>query len=801
MSSPVPPSSTNGQGPPERTNGSIESLLYDEPGRADGSQLRELAALLWGGKWIILGALVVAVAAGWAYTYSIPTTYQTSSLVLVDRQNSQMIAGLGGATARRAMGQEDRQLQNELLVLRQSMTIANRVADRLRAMETHPRTGQPLRILTGPEGTQRSHAQVARQVKGIVSARQTGEGVDALSLVASGRDPREVALVVNLYAEEYVARTREKSRESTQAKLNFLQTQADTLRAQLDVAERRIETYMQEEGAVALDQETQRVVSRISDLEAERQQLQIELDMTRATIAQQEEELNEVTPKLAARLSSVTQSRLSQVQEEKAQLQARIDQIQRENPSLDSPALRRDLKRLRARKAALAQEADSLAQRYVDEALSAGGVSAGGEEGGGGQGIAYVTQQRRELAQQRIEASGLEARLATLDDQLAEARTTLQEIPSQSMELAQLQRNRSSTERIYGFVREQLQETRLAMQSEQGYAEVIRQAGPGVPVSPDTRQNLILAALLGLVAGGGLVVLRDKLDTKIHQPSDLRDRGHRLLGAVPSMEGLIETEFDGAETVTIDDRPVATSLVMLTSPMSAAAEGYRRVRTNLQFTRPDTGLQTVMVSSPDQGDGKTTTATNVALAFAGAGQDTILVDADLRRPRLHDFLHVDREPGLSHALYTEDPDWSVFESSIDRLSILPAGVDVPNPAELLGSQRMEALMARLRAQYDYVIVDTPPVLLFSDVLGLGPQCDGTLLVAAADRTDGRAFDHAVEMLSDVDIPVVGAVLNGFDPSQGIRAYSYNYGYAYGYRRMADYYEEGSEPTGTAWFRS
>jgi capsular exopolysaccharide synthesis family protein len=797
----VPPSSTNGQGPAERTNGAIADLLYDDPVQSDGSQLRELAALLWDGKWILLGALVIAVAAGWTYTYSIPTTYQTSSLVMVDKEENQMIAGLG-STTRRAMGREDRQLQNELLVLRQSMTIANRVADRLLQMEAHPRTGQPLRVLTGPEGAQRSHAQVARQVKGTVSARQTGEGVDALTLMASGRDPQEVALVANLYAEEYVARTREKSRESTQAKLDFLEAQADTLRDQLDAAERRIEEYMQAEGAVALDQETQRVVGRISDLEAKRQELQIELDMTRAAIQQQEEELNEVTPKLAARLSSVTQSRLTQVQEEKATLQARIDRIQRENPSLDSPALQRDLQRLQARKAALAQEADSLAQRYVDEALSARGVRAGGgEDGGGATGVGYVAQQRRELAQKRIEASGLEARLGTLEDQLAEARTTLQEIPSQSMELAQLQRNRNSTERIYGFVQETLQETRLTMQSEMGYAEVVRQAGPGVPVSPDTRKNLMLAALLGLVVGGGLVVLRSKLDTKIHQPSDLRDRGHRLLGAVPSMADLIETEFDGADTVTIDDRSVGTSLVMLTSPMSAAAEGYRRVRTNLQFTRPDAGLQTVMVSSPDQGDGKTTTAANVALAFAGAGKDTLLVDADLRRPRLHDFLNVAREPGLSHALYTDDPDWRVFESSIDRLSVLPAGADVPNPAELLGSQRMEGLMSRLRAQYDYVIVDTPPVLLFSDVLGLGPQCDGTLLVAAADRTDGRAFDHAVEMLTDVDIPVVGAVLNGFHPSRGIRPYSYNYGYAYGYRRMADYYEDDAEPTGTAWFRS
>ena len=353
--------------------------------------------------------------------------------------------------------------------------------------------------------------------------------------------------------------------------------------------------------------------------------------------------------------------------------------MERENPNLEPGSRRyRDLQRLKERAATLDRRTDSLASAYVRESLSAGGVAAGGGEGSP-KGVTYVAQQRRELAQKRIEINGLEARLQTINERLQENRQSLQEIPRRSMQLAQLQRERRSAEQIYSFVQEKLQEARLAEQSEMGYAEVIRPAGPGRPVSPDTRKNLMLAFMLGLVLGGGLVVLREQLDTRIRQPGDLQEHGHRVLGVVPSMTPFIEEEFDGQDAIEVEGRSVNTLLAMVVSPMSAAAEGYRRIRTNLRFAKPDDGIQTLAVTSADKGDGKTTTCANLALALASAGKKTVVMDADLRRPWMHEMLGVDREPGLSKVLYEGEVDPEKFTTDIEHLSVIPAGETVPNP--------------------------------------------------------------------------------------------------------------------------
>ena len=778
------------------------SLLYDDnPQR--GSQLHELFGTLWRGKWVMLGILTVVLAAGAVYTYSIPTTYQTSSLLLVDKksQNGGVVAQLSGRSFS-PYASESRTLQNELFVLQQSMTIPNRVADSLITLGTHPQTDQPIQLLTDVEGNRLSRNQIAYRVRGSIRASTYGEQYDAIRIVATGRDAADVSLVANIYADEYIRRTKEKARGSLQASRDFLERQADKLKTEVQAAEKDIENYMQREGAIALNQESGRIVSDIAQLEAEQRQLQIERQLAQTSLDEKEQELAQIEPQLSERLSSTTGDVLQTVQEEKARLQVRIDQIEQENPDLgrnEGGTLQRDLRRMKERVSRLQSRADSLASVYVNESLAAGGVATGSSENS--QGLAYVVEQRRAIAQRRIEVTGLEARLSAIENQLQQRRAALKNIPEQSMVLAQLQRERRSTERIYGMVQEKLQETRLAEESEMGYAEVIRPAGYGAPVSPDTKQNLLLSFLLGLTLGGGVVLIREQLDTRIQQPDDLREHGHQLVGVVPSMDRLIQDDFEGQKEVHIDGHTIQTSLTMLVSPMSAVSESYRRIRTNLQFARPDKQLRSIAISSADKGEGKSTTSTNLALALASAGKNILLVDADLRRPRVHELLGLNREPGLSHLLYDDDINVGDFATDIDHLSVLPAGQSVPNPAELLGSQRMQDLIDNLRDQFDFVIFDTPPVLLFSDAIALASRCDGTILVASANKTDGRAFDHAADLLEDVDADILGCVLNRYDASSFLQGYGYNYGYAQSYKRLAEHYAEQEGSNGVlSWLR-
>jgi len=843
--------SSNGY-PSDVMNGQANGM----PGpREDEITLQEIMSMLWGGKWVILATFVGVVALGAAYTFSQTPIYESSSLVLVEKQQSQMSSILGQQGSSFMGFGSQRNLANEVLVANQSEAITRNVATRLDSMGVNPRTGEPLAVLTGPKdldpgdpgyGRESQGAQestgfftglftgaeeerrtvseiagdlVAQGGKVTMSASAAGgnlagqyESADAISITVKGVSPSEAALISNLYAQAYIDYNERKSKESARSTRKFLEQQADKFRAQVDRAEQELESFMREENAVALDQETSRIVDQIAKMQARRDELRIELDMKSSSLTSLKEELANIRPNLAERISSGLGEELSQVQKEKAEVAAEVNAVRRNHPNLEpggkSPKAR-EFARLKEKGRQLEREADSLAQQYVRQTIAAGGVGSIPARGRRtttqqeGRGLSYVVDLQRKVAERRIEVSGLQAQLSTVQERLGQYNQELNTLPNQSLRLAQLQRERRSAEEIYKFVQEQLQETRMMEESEVGYAEIVRSAGiPSGPVSPNTKLNLVLAAFLGLLGGMGLVFLREALDKKIRTPEDLEDLGVRVLGTVPNMSDVIEAEFGGSNTVELDGRTVRSQLVMLTSPMSAAAEAYRRLRANLQFARPDDPTNTLLVTGPNQGDGKTTTSCNLALALAGSGKRTLLVDADLRRPQFHEYFDVSRSPGLAEALYDQSLlEDGTTDTTIDDLSVLPAGGEVPNPSEVLGSERMGRFLARAEELYDIVIVDTPPVLLFSDPVAAVSHTDGALLVTEANRADRPAVEEALSRLEDVGEEPVGMVLNQFDPE---RASSYGYGYGYGeygygygytYGSVQEYYEEAEEKSG------
>lgn len=796
--SPVP---ANGQAVPG-------GMLYADGGAANGfSQLRETAGLLWQGKWIVLAVAVLVVAAVAAYTFSIPPEYQTSTLVLVERDQASATQGFG-PEVRQSLGLRERTpLENELLVLRQSQAIARRVAGRLVQQRAQAGAGQQPSLLYDEEGAPRSRAQVAVRLDRHMRAYRAGPEVDAIRIQGLSTAPREAALVANTFAEEYMARTQETSRADLKGSRAFLEKQETKLQAELQAREEDIEQYMSREGATALDQESSRTVEQISTLQARRDEARIELRMKRSALQSLQDELGDIKANLAESASSEAGQELSSTLDQLTALNRRIEETYQEYPALRNgtsanETLNRNLERLKQQRARLRRQAESLSEERIDELLASGGVSLGGGGEGGGQGVSYLAQQQRQVTQRQIEISGLEGQLKALNQRLAEYRQRLKEIPRQSIELAQMQRARRSTEQLYTFIVQQLQEVRMAEESELGYAEVIRTAGvPVVPVRPNKRRNLMMGLFLGLFLGGALVLLRHRLDTRLHHPGDLRDRGHSVLGVIPDMERFIDEEFGGEEHVEVDGRTFSTRLPMLLGTASAPAEAYRRLRTNLQFSRPDQPIGTLLFTSSEQGEGKSTTAANLAIALAHADWRTALIDCDLHRPQVHRLFDLPREPGLTDVLFGQAEGDGVpapaapLATGIDNLFAMPAGSEVPKPAELLGSQKMRDFIERMRGEFDMVIFDSPPVLTLSDAMLLATQCDATALVALADETDERAFERAYETLDDVSAPIVGCVLNRFDPGASGYYYGYDYGYGYAFQHgRTEEYRDGDEAT-------
>lgn len=219
-------------------------------------------------------------------------------------------------------------------------------------------------------------------------------------------------------------------------------------------------------------------------------------------------------------------------------------------------------------------------------------------------------------------------------------------------------------------------------------------------------------------------------------------------------------------------------LITLSDPRSPAAEAYRTLRTNLYFSSLDQALETLVVTSAAPGDGKSTTLSNLAVTMAQGEKRTILVDADLRQPSLHTIFGASNGQGLT-TMAMEDGALSeppLLETSVDNLWLLPSGPLPPNPAEILGSRRMEEIIDALKVHADIVLFDAPPVIAVTDAAVLGTKVDGVLLVIRAGKTRREHASRAKEVLERVNVRIVGAVLNNAAPDQSLGGYYSAKGY-------------------------
>lgn len=750
---------------------------YAYPGQIPGSgreQLEQVMDLLYRRKWIIICSFVLVVGCAVAYTLTRVPQYQAHSFVMIDLGGGP-IAGevaLGGSTTTSS----SRSLATELFVLQTSLTMAERVHQRV--AEAHGTSGDDL-----PANTKDGVYFPSGYVQFAPASNSVG---NAIRVTATSPVPEDAALLANLYTEEYVRLTQEASRTQLSAQRKFLEEQVQEREKELRTAEERVKSYMTREGVIALDQETSYLVSQIAQLEAQHDEAQIELQMRQASLQSVEDELESINPRLVKRVASGVDRKMEGIETKLAELEAQKAQILLVNPNIAEgnseklEPINRQIRQLEA-------EHRELSQEFVDEVIAAGGMVSG--EGG----LTYVAELKRRAGQERIEINGLKSRIGVMNQRLPAHQQELRGIPQRSMTLARLERDRLHTEQMYQYVIQQLQTAQVAEESEPGYAHVLRRANkPRSPVYPDHNRNIILGLFFGLLVGVSLAIARDKLDNRMYKPDVLRKKGYNVLGVIPSFKPLVKEDFDSRAVVDVEGQQISTSLFAMLYPMAAITESIRQLRTSVQFSLPDTVIETLLITSAGMGEGKTTTAANLALVMAQAGRRTLLIDADMRRPRLHSLFGVNGDSGLAQCLFSKDPlDIASCKTQIDNLYLLPAGKLPTNPAELLGSKRMRELLAQLRAEFDLLIIDTPPVLAATDAVLLSTQADATMVVVRAGETKEGEVDYTIRALQEVGARIIGTVFNGFDVSEAI-GYKYRYrNYTkYGYYAKYGYNDEG-----------
>ena len=304
---------------------------------------------------------------------------------------------------------------------------------------------------------------------------------------------------------------------------------------------------------------------------------------------------------------------------------------------------------------------------------------------------------------------------------------------------------------------------------------------PKHPTSPRPKINLLLGFLVGLAAGVGGALLRETLDTSIKGTEQTRALvGAPVLGAI-----------------NFDPEAAKKPLVVVTAPSSARSEAFRQLRTNLQFVDIEHPLRSVVVTSSIPGEGKSTTTCNLAITLTQAGLRVCLVEGDLRRPRIADYMGVEGAVGLTSVLLGRTSlDDALQPWGDGALQVLASGPLPPNPSELLGSQGMQDLLRELERRVDIVLIDAPPLLPVTDAAVLGTLTTGLVMLVRSNATRREQLESAVATVHAVGGTILGAVLN-MVPTRGPDSYTYGYGYSYKPTAGTQMLAQGESPVGSA----
>jgi capsular exopolysaccharide synthesis family protein len=353
---------------------------------------------------------------------------------------------------------------------------------------------------------------------------------------------------------------------------------------------------------------------------------------------------------------------------------------------------------------------------------------------------------------------------------------------SQSVRQSQLQSTLALYQQIYSNLLNSYETIRLArLRSTASIVQIQKAVVPSSPTQPQPVRDMALGAVAGMLLMGALVVLVEYLDDTIKTPEDVnRTLDFPVIGFIGEMEGTGKKGHNPGVYIT-------------ENPRSPIAESFRTLRSNLEFAGVDNPLKTLLITSSSPGEGKTTVAVNLAAAIAQGGKKIVLMDADLRRPSMHRFVNIPNRAGLSELF--RDPNSSYhdvkFEWGNPSISVITSGALPPNPAELLGSEKMEQILNDLRNDYDMVLIDGPPFIV-ADPIVLSAKTDGVLLIIEPGKTKIDSVRVMQEQLEMAGARVVGVVLNPISRKKS-KYYSGKYRYYsdYYYSRGYGYLSPGS----------
>jgi succinoglycan biosynthesis transport protein ExoP len=715
-----------------------------------GAEIWRLLAQFYQHKWLLLTAVLLACGTAFFLTERLTRLYQADCTIEFDPNPIKPLGRSADDDASMgALYWSSREFFATQSKIMTSRALAERVVAKLGLNHNPDFFGVPEQAKKGWNGVAVTEAAQALQRR--ISVDQERD-TNIVHIRITDPKPELSMLLANAVADAYIEKIMQDKLGSTTSALEWLSTQLDSLKGQLERSELSLHEFVQEKANLSMP--------------FEEQQKLVSADIQRFNGTLSETRLKRV--ELAARLESLLAA-------------------QNQDPLLiNHPAMAESdtVNNLRAKYYEKMAEREALAIKYGDQhpqiraldlelTLLRDELHAEIDR--------FVTNARLELNETQSIENGVQG-------MLAQANRAGLELNLQEITYRRLQRERDNSARLYGSILERTADTDLAHALQVSFVRVVDRAlTPTFSIYPSYHKNLTIGGLLGLVVGIGLALLLTQLDRVIRTVEEAEAFGVTVLGVMPRIDQgspIPGVRHGRRRWRTASDPVTNRDLVVHTHPKSSTAECCRTIRTNLTFMSADRPQRAIVVTSASPREGKTTVAICVAISLAQGGKRVLLVDTDLRKPRLHKALGLQNTRGTTTVLVGEHTASEATQrTEIPGLELLASGPIPPNPAELLHTKQFHDLIAELSGRYDHILYDSPPLAAVTDAAIIAPQVDGVLLVVHGQKTTRDALRSALRQLRDVNARITGGVLNDVDLS------TRNYGYgAYYYYHSEGYYE-------------
>jgi tyrosine-protein kinase Etk/Wzc len=733
----------------------MNPIEYNQPDKDTHIDILAYLKVLWRRRLVMGTAVGATLIFTIIYTFLSPKIYEATTSILIQPAPEGKETFL---STWEYMGARDNFIQNQSQILK-SRTNLKLVVDKIR--DEHG--DKKLPILSNP-------SPIVFLAYNIIV--KPVERTDIIRVLVHSTDPLEAAIIANAVGENLLEQSKNTARLEVSEVRKFLEDQLKIVENNLKRSADSLRHFKEKNKVFSLSTEGEALFSKLSTFDGQYNEANADyltkkkqLDFLKDKYRQNQEDLFEdITESSSPVIVNLREKLIGYETEYSTYLLQGLKN--------DHPKVQRIVTLIDEIKKQLKLEVERLIASDAER----------------GDLLAMNERIMEELADLEVEIVALAARKQAIGRTRSSYEQQFSTLPAKELKLAQLERAYKINDNIYAMLMEKYEEAKIQEAGQLGNVKIIDQAfEPSSPIKPNKKKNVLFALLVGIGIGLVFTVFTEYLDTSLKEPKDVEEYiGEPALGVIPNISPReIARRYGGNGHVT----DLKQLLLTHYAPRSSVSEAYRSLRTNLQYFNHDKPLRSLLITSTIAKEGKSTIVSNLGIIFSQKGLKTVLIDADLRKPVLHKFFNVDLENGLTDLIIDRDMPLSkaIKKTSIENLHLLTAGNIPPNPTDLLESKRMKEIQEQLEEKFDFVLFDSPPIMVVTDAVVLSRILDGVLLIVETKKAKRDAVRAAKGIIEHVGGRLLGAVLNKARFSRMDHLYG---GYS-GYYHYYGYDKEGS----------